>query len=158
MGIWLDVVVFTLVNFIIWLLLETLFRWRCILTAWSRALLKKLIGFQLVKKFPAFNGTWRFITTFPSAVWIFCNKIRFDGEELLAPRLTPKLEVQPLSAVHDYLFSIFNYPAHWRPFLQPQPEDAPCCGDRDPLIKEWGCICLLNFPIPDRPAVNFPII
>jgi hypothetical protein len=20
----------------------------------------------------------------------------------------------------------------WRPFLHPQPEDAPCCGDRDP--------------------------
>jgi len=29
---------------------------------------------------------------------------------------------------------IRSYPPHWRLFLQPQPEDAPCCGDRDPLL------------------------
>jgi len=28
-----------------------------LLTAWSRILLEKLMGFQLVKKFPAFYGT-----------------------------------------------------------------------------------------------------
>ena len=38
-----------------------------ILTPWSRALLEKLIGVQLVKKFPAFYGTRRFITAFTSA-------------------------------------------------------------------------------------------
>jgi len=38
-----------------------------LLTAWSRFLLEKLAGFQLVKKFPAFYGTQRLITTFPSA-------------------------------------------------------------------------------------------
>jgi hypothetical protein len=27
---------------------------------------------------------------------------------------------------------IRNYPPYWRPFLHPQPEDAPCRGDRDP--------------------------
>jgi len=36
----------------------------CLLTPWSRALLEKLTGSQLVKKFPAFYGTWRFITAF----------------------------------------------------------------------------------------------
>jgi hypothetical protein len=30
------------------------------LTAWSRGLFEKLIGLWLVKKFPAFYGTWRF--------------------------------------------------------------------------------------------------
>ena len=34
---------------------------------WSRVLLEKLTGFQLVKKFPTFYGTWRFITAFTSA-------------------------------------------------------------------------------------------
>src|SRR5215469_15427868 len=29
---------------------------------------------------------------------------------------------------------IRSYPPYRRPFLQPQPEDAPCRGDRDPLI------------------------
>jgi hypothetical protein len=32
--------------------------------AWSRVLLKKLLGPQLDKKFPVFNGTQRLITTF----------------------------------------------------------------------------------------------
>ena len=37
------------------------------LTPWSRVLLEKLTGSQLVKKFPTFYGTRRFITAFTSA-------------------------------------------------------------------------------------------
>jgi hypothetical protein len=33
--------------------------------------------------------------------------VNFYGEELLAPRPTPKLEDHPLSAVRDCLFNIF---------------------------------------------------
>jgi len=36
-------------------------------TPWSKVLLEKLTGSQLVKKFPALCGTRRFITTFTSA-------------------------------------------------------------------------------------------
>jgi hypothetical protein len=36
-----------------------------LLTPWSIVLLEKLTGLQLVKKFPAFYGTRRFITTCP---------------------------------------------------------------------------------------------
>ena len=36
-------------------------------TPWSRVLLVKLTGYKLVKKFPAYYGTRRFITTFTSA-------------------------------------------------------------------------------------------
>jgi hypothetical protein len=61
------------------------------------------------------------------------NIIIFYGEEFLAPRPTPKLEDHPLSAVRDCLFNVFAATLHnWRPFLHPQPEDAPCRGDRDP--------------------------
>jgi hypothetical protein len=35
-----------------------------LLTPWSRVFLEKLTGFQLVKEFPAFCGTRRFITVF----------------------------------------------------------------------------------------------
>ena len=35
-----------------------------LLTPWSRVLLENLTGSQLVKKFPAFYGTRRFITAF----------------------------------------------------------------------------------------------
>ena len=38
-----------------------------LLTPWSRVLLEKLTGLQLVKKFPAFHGTRKFITAFTSA-------------------------------------------------------------------------------------------
>ena len=37
-----------------------------LLTAWCRVLLEKLTGLQLVKKFPAFHGTRRFITALTS--------------------------------------------------------------------------------------------
>jgi len=42
-----------------------------LLTAWSRVLLEKLTGFQLVKKFPAFYGTRKFITVLTSAHHLF---------------------------------------------------------------------------------------
>jgi len=38
-----------------------------ILTQWSRIHPENLTGLELVKKFPAFYGTWRFITVFTSA-------------------------------------------------------------------------------------------
>ena len=38
-----------------------------LLGPWSRVLLEKLTGFQLVKKFPAFHRSQRFITAFTSA-------------------------------------------------------------------------------------------
>ena len=37
-----------------------------ILTPWCKVLLEQLTGVQLVKKFPAFHGTWRFITALTS--------------------------------------------------------------------------------------------
>jgi hypothetical protein len=39
-----------------------------VLTPWSKVLLEKLAGFQLVKKLPAFYGTRRFIAAFTSAL------------------------------------------------------------------------------------------
>jgi hypothetical protein len=38
-----------------------------LLISWSRVFLEKLTSFQLVKKFPAFNRTWKFITEFTCA-------------------------------------------------------------------------------------------
>ena len=38
-----------------------------LLTPYSRVILEKLTGYQLVKKFPAFCGTPRFITALTSA-------------------------------------------------------------------------------------------
>ena len=43
-----------------------LLNFTCLLTPWCRVLLEKLNGLQLVKKFPAFHGTRRFITALTS--------------------------------------------------------------------------------------------
>jgi hypothetical protein len=73
---------------------------------------------------------------------MFRNIILFYGEEFLVPRPTPKMEDYPLSAVCDCLFNVLAATFHnWRPFLHPQPEDAPCRGDRDPL-NTGNCIII----------------
>jgi hypothetical protein len=66
---------------------------------------------------------------------LFRNMVIFYGEELLAPRPTPKLDDHPLSVVRDCLFNVFAATLHIRrPFLHPQPEDVSFRGDRDPLM------------------------
>jgi len=43
---------------------------------WSRVILEKLNGSQILKKFPAFNGTRRFVTGFTSARHLSLSHIR----------------------------------------------------------------------------------
>jgi hypothetical protein len=110
-----------------------------LLTPWRRILLEKLTDFQLVKKYPAFHGTRRFITAFTSAsVWWFRTVIRFYGEQLTEPSPIPKLEDHTLSAVRDCLCSIFAATLHiaGRSSISNlrTRRDVPCRGDRDPLI------------------------
>ena len=62
------------------------------LTPWSRVLLEKLTGLQLVKKFPAFHGTRRFITALTSV------------------RLLSLSWVSPIQ-------SIYPHPTSWRSIL-----------------------------------------
>jgi hypothetical protein len=51
-----------------------------------------------------------------------------------------------LSAVRDCLFDVFAATLHnWRAFLHPQPDDAPCRGDRDPLKTVFIPLHLLLF-------------
>jgi hypothetical protein len=79
------------------------------------------------------------------------NIIIFYGEELSAPRPTPKLEDHPLSAVLYYLFIVFAATLHnWRPFLHLQPEDAPCRGDRDPLNTDLWNTHNKNIELPQK--------
>jgi len=68
---------------------------------------------------------------------MFCNIIKFYDQELLAIHPTPRIKEKPLSAVRDCIFNIFAATLHtWGPFLHPQPEDAPCRGNKDPPITE----------------------
>ena len=66
--------------------------------------------------------------------------IRFYGKELLAPN--PQTGGLPLVGCPRLLIQyIRSCPPYWRPFLHPQPEDAPCRGDRDPLITGVLRLC-----------------
>jgi hypothetical protein len=44
----------------------------------------------------------------------------------------PQVGGPPLISCLRLIKFIHSYPPYWRPFLHPQPEDTPCCGDRDP--------------------------
>jgi hypothetical protein len=82
-------------------------------------------------------------------VW-FVTCLSFYGEELLALRPTTKLEDHPcrLSAAACSIYSLIC-----RSFLQPQPEDTPCRGDRDPLFTVTGTHFSQNFLSTN----NFPL-
>jgi hypothetical protein len=82
-----------------------------LLTPWSRVLLEKVTGLQLVKKFPTLYGTRRLITAFTSArhlslswassirtkiwvqfrdcLWIFCKKVTFSWKGVVSPSPNP---------------------------------------------------------------------
>jgi len=67
------------------------------------------------------------------------------------------MEDHPLSAVRDCLFNIFAVTLHiWRPFFHPQPEDAPCRGDRDPLITWLSVIviCIIKYSFRHQDWIN----
>jgi hypothetical protein len=77
------------------------------------------------------------------SVYTFRYKIRYYGEELLAPRPTLKLKYHPLSAVCDCLFNIFVTTLHngGRSFL------SATCRRAMPWWEEPACqkSCWLEF-------------
>ena len=57
-----------------------------LITPWSRVHLEKLTGFQLVKKFPTFYGTWRFIIAVKSSRHLSLSWV--SSIQSLTPHLT----------------------------------------------------------------------
>ena len=59
--------------------------------------------------------------------------IFFLGRGVVSTSSNPQAGGPPLVGYPRLLIQfIHSYPPYWRPFLHPQPEDAPCRGDRDP--------------------------
>jgi hypothetical protein len=82
-------------------------------------------------------------------LWIFRNKDTFSKWEVVSTLPNPQAEGPSLVSCLILLIQyIPNYPPYWRPFLHPQPEDAPCRGDRDPLITWVYQIDVVVNPLP----------
>jgi hypothetical protein len=69
---------------------------------------------------------------------MFHKMLVFYGEDLLLRAPPHKLEDYPLSAVRDW-YSIYSQVSSIPidRLLHPQPEDAPCRGDRGPHYTAW---------------------
>jgi len=108
--------------------------------------------FSASQRLPAFHGSWRFITTCTRArhLSLSLSKLSVQVRVLLYECSVTRyflrwgvVSTSPNSQAGGPPFVgcprlliqyIRSYPPYWRPFLHPQPEDAPCCGDRDALI------------------------
>ena len=99
----------------------------------------------------------------PRQLCLFCNKVSFYGEELSAPRPTPKLEDHPLVGCPWLLIqNIHSYPLYQRPFLRLRPEDTPCCGGRGTHLAvfchathSWVWIMYVIFHVTGRTFVIY---
>ena len=96
-----------------------------------------LKSYQRISSGPRHINPFRNKTRFCDEEWLanpFRNKASFGGEEWLETRPTPQAGGPPLFCFPRLLIQyIRSYPPYWRPFLHPQPEDAPRRGDRNPL-------------------------
>jgi hypothetical protein len=71
-------------------------------------------------------------------LWIFSNKDTFWWRGVVTLSTNPQPGGSPLVGRPRLLIQyIRSYPPYWMPFLHPQPEDAPCRGDSDPLIGQF---------------------
>jgi hypothetical protein len=73
-----------------------------------------------------------FVSRGSICTWVFLNR-RFLRRGVVSTSPNPQAGGAPLVGCPRLLIQfIHSYPPYRRPFLHPQPEDAPCRGDRDP--------------------------
>ena len=144
-----------------------------LLTPWSRVLLEKLTGFAANQEIPRIlRKTRQLITVLTSARCLACEYFLtfcFSRGGVVSASPNPKAAGPPLvGCPRLFIQFIRSYPPHRRPFLHPQPEDAPCRGDRDPqtrgillytVIKaanvytENECVLISNFMFQRTPRL-----
>ena len=79
------------------------------------------------------------------SLWIARNMMRFLLWGVISTSPNPQAGGPPLVGCPRLLIQyIRSWPPFWRPFLHPQPKDAPCHDDRDPIITSS---CNIVFPL-----------
>ena len=96
-----------------------------LLTPWSRVLLEKLTGSQLVKKFPAFNGTRRFNIAFTSSRHLSLSWA--SSIQSIPPRPTSWRSILILSS--RLRLGLVRPSAHWRFFAQRWNSRSGCSNE-----------------------------
>ena len=107
-----------------------------LLTPWSRVLLEKLTGSQ-PRNSPHYMEPEGSLphSQVSRSLWLVRNMILFLRWGVVSTSSNPQAVGPPLVGCPRLLIQfIRGCSPYWRPFLHPQPEDAPCRGDRDPLI------------------------
>ena len=111
-----------------------------LLTSWSWILLEKLTGYQLVKKFPAFFGTPRFITAFTIASHL---------------SLSWASSIQSMHLLPTSWGSILNYPPiyDWVSQVDSVPQVSPpksCMRLSSPSVLHAPLISLISILSPEQ--------
>jgi hypothetical protein len=90
-----------------------------LLTPWSRVLPEKLTSLQLVKKFPAFYGTQRFVTTFVSARHLFLSWAGSMQNDILTTIKVWSARIYPF----HIFFTLLQFPSTTLPLI---PSSSLC--------------------------------
>jgi hypothetical protein len=105
-----------------------------LLTPWSRVLLERLTSLQLVKKFPTFYGTWRFSTTFVSAIHLFLSWASSIQNDILTTIKVWSAHMYPFYI----FFTLLQFPSTTLPLI---PSSSLCilfctdaCGEH---LCQW---------------------
>jgi hypothetical protein len=124
----------------------TLYRPRQFITTFTRARSHSIIAYRvrriqrkpgLLGPQPSLEDSTRLHPVFASLhfatviLHFVISRVYFYRQEFILPRSEPKMKDHSLSAVRDSLFGISSTPGGRS--LHPQPEDAPCRGDKGPL-------------------------
>ena len=100
-----------------------------LLTPWSKVLLEKLDGSQLLKKFPTFHGTRRFITAFTGARYqslYWASSIHFITPHPTSRRSSLILSSRLRLGLSNGLFpSSFHNKSLYTPLLFPKSATCP---------------------------------
>ena len=118
-----------------------------LLTPWCRVLPEQLTGLQLVKKFPAFHGTRRFITALTSV------RLLRDASPGTLPPGEPnggvvylRIVLSPEQASHLWMFlnNVFYREGLLAPHPTPKLEDQPSSAVRDCLFNLFAATLLIR--------------
>jgi len=99
---------------------------QCLLTTWSRVLHEKLYGFQLIKKFPKFYGTRRFIPAFASARHLSLSWA--CSIQSITPHPTSWRSILIFSPINAWVFQVVSFPqvSPPKPCIHLSPTRATC--------------------------------